>query len=407
MDELSSDLASLKIDRAPRPNRPARRGVARILTALGVTVALGAAGVWGYQQYRGYVFQTVVETTEIRAVSPAQAALTLTSTGYVVPQTRSAVGTKVAGRVSRVHVAEGQKVDAGDVLIELEASDQQAALAAARSRVLTARADLATARAQLLEVQQQARRQRALVAGGAAARSTADDLDSRVVALKAQQGAAEASIRAARAEVGVYQAGVGQTKVLAPITGTVISDPVRAGESVDPAGKPLLELADLSTLMVETDIPEARLHLVKLGAPCEIVLDAFPGKRLRGEAAEVGQQVDRAKATVLVRVRFLDDTRAVLPEMSARVRFLAEALNEDDLARPDEHVIAKTAVARRGGGAHVFVVDKGMVRKVRVRLGGETSGGYALLDGPPPGTRLVDRPEPTLRDGQRIREASE
>jgi RND family efflux transporter MFP subunit len=400
--DLSTDLASLKIDRE-RP--PARRAWVRpvvVLAAVAGTIALGA---WGYGQVEGYVFQTEVEVTEVREVSPAQASLTLTSTGYVVPQARSAVGARIPGRVLRVAVEEGQIVAAGDVLVELDANDQQAALASARSRVLTARANLATAEANLAEVLQQHERQRALVERGVAARSTAEDLGARAEALRAQVSAAQAAIRAAQAEVDIAAVGVDQTTIVAPIAGTVVSEPVRVGETVDPSGRAVVELADLSTMMVETDVPEARLHLVVVGGPAEIVLDAFPGRRIRGEVAEIGQQVDRAKATVTVKVRFVDGTEGVLPEMSARVSFLTEALDEALLALPDQIVVPESAVVERGEERAVFVIDDDVVSLTSVRLGEEMAGGFELLDGPRPGTKLVSNPPAELRDGQRVREA--
>jgi RND family efflux transporter MFP subunit len=291
------------------------------------------------------------------------------------------------------------------VLVELEANDQQAALASARSRVLTARANLATAQANLAEVEQQHARQRALVERGVAARSTADDLGARTEALRAQVAAAQASIRAAQSEVDLAAVGVDLTTIVAPIAGTVVSEPVRVGETVDPTSRPVLELADLSTMMVETDVPEARLHLVRVGGPCEIVLDAFPGRRIRGEVAEIGQQVDRAKATVVVRVRFVDGTESVLPEMSARVSFLTEALDEAVLALPDQTVVPESAIVTRGGERGVFVIDDGIVRLETVQLGEETAGGFELLEGPRPGTKLVANAPEDLRDGQRVREA--
>ena len=60
--------------------------------------------------------------------------------------------------------------------------------------------------------------------------------------------------------------------------------------------------------MVEADVPEPRLHLVKMGGPCEIVLDAYPNKRYRCEAAQLGQRVNRSKATVMVKVKFVRDS---------------------------------------------------------------------------------------------------
>ncbi len=100
----------------------------------------------------------------------------------------------------------------------------------------------------------------------------------------------------------------------------------------------MARIADFNSIVVETDVPEARLHLVKTGGPCEIVLDAYPDKRWRGEVADTSPQLNRAKATATVKVRFLDRDATVLPEMAARVSFLDAPLDVAKLSeRPEAH----------------------------------------------------------------------
>ena len=127
-DQLSSDLASLKIDRsAPRPKGKSPLGT--IVTVLIVLGALGAAYKLGLPYVESAIFKTEVDVTEVITMSPAQASVELTSTGYIVPQTLSAVACKVAGKVKAQHVRQGSKVKAGDVLLEIDPSDLSARLA--------------------------------------------------------------------------------------------------------------------------------------------------------------------------------------------------------------------------------------------------------------------------------------
>ncbi|MBX3218683.1 MAG: efflux RND transporter periplasmic adaptor subunit, partial [Labilithrix sp.] len=102
-DQLSSDLASLRIDRdAPRPPSPLRRLVVPVV----VIAALGVAGVFAYQRVEGQLFKQEVKTTEIAMISPSQADVTVTATGYVIPQITSKVGSKLPGRIAKVNVKE-------------------------------------------------------------------------------------------------------------------------------------------------------------------------------------------------------------------------------------------------------------------------------------------------------------
>ena len=143
-DQLSSDLASLKIDRAARPKRRSPIGI--IVTLLLALGAAGAAYQYGLPYLESAVFKTEVEVTEVITVSPAQASVELTSTGYVVAQTLSSVATKVAGKVRVQRVKQGAKVKAGDVLLEIDTADQKAGIATADIEIGKLRIDTRASR---------------------------------------------------------------------------------------------------------------------------------------------------------------------------------------------------------------------------------------------------------------------
>jgi len=409
-DRLSSDLASLRIDR----DAPPRRGPWRALLFGAVAAgALGAGVITAKPYLEARVFKTEVGLTEIALVSPSRAAVELNSTGYVVPEVVSQVAAKAFGKIARVYVGQGQKVKKGDVLLELERSDEVAAISASRARVAAARARAQTERATLAETRRQAERAKALAASGVGPQAAAEDLASRVTSVEEGIHAAEAEIKAAQAEVSALEVGLGNLSVPSPIDGTVISKPPQIGETLGllPGGVGNqgagIEIADLSTLVVETDVPEGRLHLVKLGGPCEIALDAFPTRRYRGKVKELVPRVNRAKATVTVKVAFVDDAEGVLPDMSARVSFLSRELDAAHLAETPKRMVPAEAVVDRGGAKAVFVVEDEHVRLTPVKVAPSGNGALVLLEGPAPGTRVVKLPPAHLGDGQRIKERAD
>jgi RND family efflux transporter MFP subunit len=353
-------------------------------------------------------WKTEVRLTEISVYLPSQAAVELTSSGYVEPQRVSRVGSKIPGRVARVHVREGDRVEKGALLVELEQADREAAIQSARMQVAAAVARVATANANLSETRQQAGRQRRLAQSGVAPAANADDLEARADSLAQAAKAMQAEVKAAEAEVDALRVSLQYMRIVAPISGTVINKPPEVGESIGAelggVSDKLIELADFDSLMVETDIPEGRLHMVKLGSPCEITLDAFPGRRYRGEAVEVSPRVSRAKATVGVKVKFVDAADGVLPDMSARVSFLNAPLDEAALKLKPKTVVPEAAVVDRGGAKVVFVIEGERIRLRNVTLGERIGAGYELVDGPAVGTRLVAEPNAALVDGQRIKE---
>jgi multidrug efflux pump subunit AcrA (membrane-fusion protein) len=166
-------------------------------------------------------------------------------------------------------------------------------------------------------------------------------------------------------------------------------------------------MADFSSLVVETDVPEARLGQVRPNGPCEIILDAFPDKRYRGAVFEVTPRLNRAKATATVKVKFVDEAALVLPEMAARVSFLVQALDAAQMKEPPKLIVPASALAERSGAKAVFILDNGKVRMNLVKLGAPFGNGFELKEGPPAGTRVVKEPPASLADGQSVKERSE
>lgn len=417
MGNLSRDLASLRI---ARNEPPPRRKFPMWLVVLAVLGALAGGAVLVLPKISAKVFKQEVQFTEVALVSPSQGAIDLSSTGYVLPQTVAKVGPKLIGRISKVNIKEGAKVKAGDVLFELDPTDQKTALAAAKAKVGSAGARAVAARARAVaaksnadEVRALLARQKKLAESGAVPQSTVEDLDLKLKGLDAQvavanadAAAAMADAAAARVDVGVFEANLVGTTIVAPISGTAVTKPVSVGDVVQPGVNILVELADFDSLVIETDVPEARLGMIKPGGPCEIVLDAFATKRLRGQVVEIVPKLNRAKATGTVKVKITDPADGVLPEMAARVSFLQKPIEDDALKEPAKKIIPANAIVDRNGMKHVFVVADGKVKLVPVTLGPAFGGGFEVKDGPVPGTKLVKDPPATLTDGQPIKEGN-
>jgi RND family efflux transporter MFP subunit len=404
-DQLSSDLASLRIRRdAPPPG--ASLGRKAIVTVLGLG-ALATAVVIAYQKVAPRIYKQPVSITEVALVSPAQSSVIVTATGYVVPQSWSKVGAKLPGRLSRVMVKEGDVVKAGDVIALLDGADQQSNIVAAESRARVARAGIETARANLAEVNVRVERTRALVAQQAMPATELQDLEARQKVLAETVRAADAQAAAAGAEVGTWRVGMKDRVIVAPINGTVIAKPAMAGETVGPqltGVANIAEIADFSSIVVEADVPEARLGLITVGGPAEIVLDAYPQRRYRGTTVDIGKRVNRAKASVVVKVKFTDTLEGVLPDMSARVSFLREELKQEALKEKAKKVVAAGAVVERNGSKVVFVVEDGKLKMSKVALGPAVGGSVELLEGPAVGARVVRNPGTEAFEGQRIKE---
>ncbi len=400
-DQLSADLASLRIDRSARPPSSFPWWGCAIVI-LGV---LGAGGYFAYTKLAPNVFKTEITPTEVISVSPAQASTELTGVGYVVAQRQSKVACRLLSRIAEMKVKEGDKVKENDVLFRVEDSAQKAALSAAKARAEGAKARILAATATLTELKQQYAREKGLSEQQSMSIAQAENRREQVRAQEATLKAAEHEAAASAEDVHAAEIQLEYTTVRAPFDGIVIGKPLTQGELVGTmTEKPAVELCDPTTLLAEIDVPERRIDKVKIDGAAEVILESYPDQRLRATIVEVGSRVDRSKGTVVVKLRFLELPERLLPDMRARANFLTAALDAKAAKEPPKTVVPKSAVTERGGGKVVFKVEDGKVQQVAVTLGPEFGTGYELRRGPPVGAILVSEPPETMADGQPVKE---
>src|SRR5690606_34210911 len=151
-----------------------------------------------------------------------------------------------------------------------------------------------------------------------------DTAVARLEKAKAAISGQRAAVAVAQANLRAAEVEVEHTLIRAPFDGVVLTKNANVGDVITPFSSALgsqaavVTMADMSTLEVEADVAESSVGKVRLDQPCEIQLDALPDTRFRGVVARMVPTVDRAKATVTVKVRFVDKDPRVLPEMSAK-----------------------------------------------------------------------------------------
>jgi HlyD family secretion protein len=386
-----ADLSRLSIDRATAPRRqPFRRR--RWVWAAGL--ALVAAGaLWAARMGAEQSVDLVTVTTAY----PYQAATQLNAAGYVVAQRKASVATKATGRLEWLGVAEGSRVKIGEIIARLENRDMQA-------QVDQAVANVNAARAELKDAQRALERTRDLARQKFVSASALDIAQARFDKAQAGVGVAQANQRAA-------QVGVEQTLIRAPFDGVVLTKTANVGDVITPFSSAteskgaVVTMADMESLEVEADVSEANLSKIRIGQPCEIQLDAFPERRLRGVVSRTVPTVDRAKATVMVKVRFVERDPLVLPEMSAKVAFLDKAVPDSE--RQPLTAVHQDAIAQRDGRPALFVVADGRAKLVSVHAGQKINDLVALgaEAGLKAGDKVVAHPPASLRDGDKVKPA--
>jgi RND family efflux transporter MFP subunit len=407
-DRLADELASLRIQRdAPRGSgrtEARRSGSAGWLVAILVIALLGVGGFFVFREGKARVFAAEVELGSIALQSPQQEDVTLVATGYVYSRKKANVAPKISGRIARLYVQEGDKIKDGQLVAELETGDAQAALAQVKADIAAARARVERARADLLDADAKLAREKALLDRGAGTDSAFTDARLKVDSNKAQLSAVEAEMRATEARQQAAQVTLDNCRVRAPFGGVVVRKLLELGETSTPASAGIFTIADLADLEVQADVSESQFAKVKVTTPAEILLDAFPDKRFRGEVSEIRQSVDRSKASVTVKVKFSDDATGVLPDMAAKVSFLSKKLDDAALKQQPKLVVPTDALVVSNGRTVVYTVDENRARAVEVIPGAKIGNVTELKNGPSPGTKVIRNPSAELRDGSPIKE---
>jgi RND family efflux transporter MFP subunit len=349
-----------------------------------------------------------VEAAVVAKMYPAQLHRILVASGYVVAQRKANVASKATGRLVALNAVEGDRVRRDEVIARLESSDIVAALAQAKANVENARASLLQAKAEEQDATSAFNRSQALVKAGSISQSEFEIADARAKRARAGVSAAEAGIRAVEAAVRATEVQLENTYIRAPFDGTVLTKNADVGEVVAPFGAAtnskgaVVTMADMASLEVEADVSESNIEKIGPDQPCEIILDAYPEQRYRGSVSKIVPTADRAKATVLTKVRFANLDGRVLPEMSAKVSFLAK---DFDLRKFDEApriVVNAAAVLRRNNTDVVFVIKEKKLIERRVSLGQKFESMVEILSGVSDGEKVALRPAENFKDGMSV-----
>ena len=397
------DLSKLKIDKTPISARAGGRRKllfrAAVVSAVILAVILYLAGVFSPS--------VEVDLVTVSQVYPYQSYTVLNASGYVVAQRKAAVASKTTSRLEWLGVEEGDRVRRGEVIARLEGEDVAAVRQQASANLNVSKENLNQSRAELHDAALSFNRQTDLVKQGVVARADFDAAEARYRKAKAAVAAGESSVSAARAALREAEVAIEYTQIRAPFDAVVLTKNADVGDIITPLGAAanarasVVTIADMGSLQVEADVSESNLGKIRVEQPCEISLDAFPEDRFRGVVHMIVPTADRSKATVLVKVRFVDTDHRVLPEMSAMVAFLSKPLPAAE--REPKTAVSPSAVVSRKGRKVVFMLQGDRVVETPVAIGSTVGDFLEIRKGAKAGDKVVLKPPEKLKDGMNVR----
>jgi RND family efflux transporter MFP subunit len=397
------NLSGLKIDKfriTPRPKQ--RKGIyfgIAFTSAIALIIVFAVAGVFSPS--------TKVDTFTASLVYPSQTFTLLNASGYVVPQRKAAVAAKVTGRIIALYVEEGNRIKKDQIIARLEADDVAAQRDQALANLEVSKQHFEQAKAELADAKASFEREKSLFVQEFTTKEAFDAAEARSKKAFAAASAAEAAIRASNAALKAANVAFDYTLIRAPFDAIVLTKNADIGDIVTPIGAAanakaaVVTIADLSSLQVEADVSESNLRVIKAGQPTEIQLDAIPDTRFKGEIHMIVPTADRTKATVMVKVKFINIDSRILPEMSAKVAFLSREVNRDE--QEPRLAIPQKALKLRNGNTVAFLVKGSKVEEVKVTTGSKLGDFAEINDGLKAGAKVVINPPNNLRNGSRIK----
>lgn len=396
----------------------------RVFRRPGLSIAIGMlviAGVIAAGRARGPVVATTV-------VSRTDLEQHVIASGRVRVVTRIQISAQISGRVVAVRVVEGQRIRAGDLLVQLDDAEATADVSRAKAAVRQASGRVEQLRRVGAIVTSETSRQAAtnlgraeaelarvekLAATGLVARIDLDEARRNVEIARAQKNAADAqqtatgprgvdssialsALAESQAQLSGALARLEQTRVVAPKDGTILLRTVEPGHTVQP-GSTLFEMAaDGETqLVIEPD--ERNLAWIRLGQKARVSADAYPQNVFDAEVSYIAPAIDPQRGSIEVRLRVSDPPGFLKPDMTVSV---------DLTVASKTRVLTVPSDAIRGAASpvpSVLAVAGGRIARRNVTLGIRGEGRTEIISGLDEGAVVVLAADSALRDGQRVR----
>ncbi|MDH7578270.1 MAG: efflux RND transporter periplasmic adaptor subunit [Bacillota bacterium] len=372
-----------------------RKAIAAILSAVSLLLVAGCGS-----RAAGKV------TVEVLPVSEGAITTDLEITGVLAPNRTVNIFSKLAGVVDVVGADVGDRVAAGQLLLQIDTRElnaqleqAQAAVRVAKSQAEDARIGIEAARVELDLAQKTCERIKKLADAGAASPSQLDEAQSRLEgAGKKYQDfakkyeAANNTIAVQQAAAGVISAQISNSRITSPIGGVVTNRNINPGELASP-GVPLLTVADVGVLKLQGMVSQEAVPLLSVGQEVKVAVDALPGRSFVGRISRVGPVAATTGQYFPVEVS-VSGGSGLVAGMTARATIR--------ITGPKGVVVPLAAVKTGDGQSCVFVVSRGRAVLRPVRLGLRGNEEVMVLQGLRPGEQVAVSNVGALQDGMAV-----
>lgn len=380
------------------------------LFAIGGGVALLL--IIGLAASRGEKGLGVQVTTAVREDLQAK----VSANGKVQAVKKADISANVVGQVTRLAVREGDRVKAGQFLMEIDPRSARASTDATQAGLQAAQSDYTSSQANLLQIKADFDRAKANRAAGIISQAEFEKAKTALDTATASEETARRRAEQAKAQNAQSRVGLAYTTILSPIDGVVTARRIELGETAVPgiqnqAGTVLLTVSDMSKIEAEMEVDEASIPTVKLGQKAQIRIDAYPNQVFDGEVTEVGgSPILKLSANEAikfkVKVWIKNPPLTIKPGLSTQADIFtgsrAGALAVPIQALVTRELKPKPGEAPKPGAPRdeegVYLLENGKARFVPVKAGLMGDLNVEILEGLKGGETVLTGPFRVLRD---------
>lgn len=392
-----------------------------LITALLVTVACLVVLTGCQRAASASRGETEMIPIQVRSAAVVERQDSVAASGSVEGSETTDVAFQVPGQVARVFVEEGQHVNRGQLLAELEPTDYRNAFNAAKAQKEAAEAvaqkadagprqqEVEEARIELNRWEDEYKRMQFLVERKSLPPNDFQKIEASYNAARERyqmavegtrledRNAAVAQALAAKAQTSEESKRLGDTRLLAPITGNISMRRVDPGQTVA-AGTPVISIVNLNPVKVRVGVPEAEIAKIIPGATAEVSLPSLGARSFEGKVGIIGVSAEPASRTYTVKIIVPNPGPVLLAGMVAEARIFGTTKTRV-LSIPGE------AIVRDPQGAttvYVYHSDRNRVYARRVEVGLPVGDEVEIRSGLAADDQIVVAGEQKLRDGSLV-----
>jgi len=375
---------------------------------------------------------TPVDVEEVRqgAISSV-----VTATGTITAYRESKIGPKISGRCERIYAEEGDTIEKGQMLAQLDRSSliiarnqAQAALVTAKAtlnKVLAgtrrelieqAEADFSSAKANLDWAQKEFSRNEALYRRHVVSEKSLDSIKMQLQVAEAQykkaeeylqmakRGSTHEDIEVARAQVAQAEVALNMAEqnledsvIAAPFPGVVLQRFKNEGEFITSIpDTPILHIADIHKVNIEVGIPEGKIQDLCLGQSAEIKVDGYPDELFQGKVSLIRPLIDSATRTFTVKLEVPNPDHRLKPGMYARVKITL-------LEKKGVPIISRDTILNKDGMSYVMLVNNSKAREQAIKTGLAQGNRVEVIEGVSPGDLVIVSGHQGLKSGMPVK----